>query len=186
MKKLLFIPAIALMISCQNQPKTEEVVEEVVAPANAFFGTEITEDGAIEIAGLKEKMAGADSMNLKLTATIDEVCQAKGCWMTLQNGEEAMRVTFRDYGFFVPKDAMGKTVVVEGTAYMDTTSVADLKHYAEDAGKTQEEIDAITEPEIDLVFVADGVIIKDYQVAEAAEEEHEAHDHDHGDHDHEH
>ena len=40
------------------------------------------------------------------------------------------------------------------------TSVEELKHYAEDAGETQEVIDAITEPEISLAFEAKGVIIK--------------------------
>lgn len=184
MKKLTILPLLILIISCQNQPKQVQVDTEASLPVNAFFGNKITEDGALEISGLREKMIGFDSMNLKLSATIEEVCQVKGCWMTLQNGDESMRVTFRDYGFFVPKDAMGKAVVVEGTVYMDTTSVADLKHFAEDAGKSEEEIEAITEPEIDLVFVADGVIIKDYQAPEAAEEEHEGHHHDHGEHEH--
>ena len=35
-----------------------------------------------------------------------------------------------------------------------------LKHYAEDAGKSQKEIDKITKPEYKISFIADGVIIK--------------------------
>ncbi len=72
-------------------------------------------------------------------------------------GGSLMRVRFKDYGFFVPSDIMGKEVVFEGKAFRDTTSVADLKHYAEDAGKSKEEIDAITEPKVTIAFVADGV-----------------------------
>ena len=81
--------------------------------------------------------------------------------------EQNMHVSFKDYGYFVPKDIDGKESIIEGYAYMETMSVDDLKHYAEDAGKSQEEIDAITEPETKLSFVADGVIVKDYEVASA-------------------
>jgi hypothetical protein len=76
------------------------------------------------------------------------------------NNGETIRVTFKDYGFFMPLDAAGKTVIADGIASIEETSVADLKEYAKDAGKSQEEIDAITEPERELVFEASGVIIK--------------------------
>jgi len=70
------------------------------------------------------------------------------------------RVTFKDYGFFVPKDsAAGKEVVFSGVARRKITDVATLRHYAEDAGKTQEEIDAIMEPKEEIEFVANGVVI---------------------------
>lgn len=71
-----------------------------------------------------------------------------------------MRVSFKDYDFFVPKDIEGKTVVFEGKAFSRVTPVKELKHYAEDAGKSKEEVAKITEPEKALVFVADGVIVK--------------------------
>lgn len=81
--------------------------------------------------------------------------------MTIDLGNnEEMRVTFKDYAFFVPKDSDGKEATFKGTATFDTTSVADLQHYASDEGLAQEEIDKITEPEIALVFEATGVVIK--------------------------
>ena len=61
-----------------------------------------------EIAG-QEKLAKineSDTTELVFEATIDEVCQMKGCWMTLES-DQKVRVTFKDYGFFVPKDAGG-------------------------------------------------------------------------------
>ena len=61
----------------------------------------------------------------------------------------------------MPKDATGKTAVVQGQAKVDTVDVATLRHYAEDAGKPKEEIEAITEPEVQLSFEADGVILRD-------------------------
>lgn len=73
--------------------------------------------------------------------------------------DKDMRITFKDYEFFVPLDAAGKETIIQGTATMDTTTVEMLKHYAEDAGDSQEEIDAITEPEFNYAFEAVGVII---------------------------
>ncbi len=81
--------------------------------------------------------------------------------MTLEKGDgTTMRVTFTDYGFFVPKDIDGKTVIIQGRAKINTTSVDELRHYAEDAKKSKEEIEKITQPKVEMVFEADGVIVK--------------------------
>lgn len=131
------------------------------AQAQEKFGKKINEKSAIEASQLPAKMGDKESMNTKVTGTVESVCQAKGCWMKLKmdNGE-TMRVTFKDYGFFVPKDIAGKTVVVEGLAQKKTTPVSELRHYAEDAGKSKAEIAEITDPKDELAFVADGVIVK--------------------------
>ena len=141
---------------------TAAAPETPEAPAMAHFGDEITPDGAIAPSEINAQLADADSVPMKVSARVDAVCQKKGCWMTVKlDDENDMMVRFKDYGFFVPLDCDGKTAVFEGVAFRDTTSVADLQHYAEDAGKTQEEIDAITEPEISTGFLANGVIITD-------------------------
>ena len=69
-------------------------------------------------------------------------------------------VRFKDYGFFMPLDAAEKEVIVAGKAYVKETSVDELRHYAEDAGKTQEEIALITEPKKEFAFEANGVLMK--------------------------
>ena len=67
---------------------------------------------------------------------------------------------FQDYGFFVPKSgAEGKSAIVNGNISVDTLSVAQLRHYAEDAGKPRSEVMAIVNPEITISFLADGVLI---------------------------
>jgi hypothetical protein len=156
MKK--FIPIlflVAIFASCSNEPKKE------TAGKLSYFGDTITEENAKDVRQLVSLMGDKGSMDVKLTGTINEVCQKKGCWMEMDLGNnQNMRVRFKDYGFFVPKDAAGKTVIMEGQAYHDTTTVAELRHYAEDAGKSKEEIEKITEPEISLNFEARGVIIK--------------------------
>lgn len=127
----------------------------------SYHGKKISEKGALPATQLVAKMGEKDKMPAKVEGTVESVCKMKGCWMKVKTGDgQTMRVTFKDYGFFVPKDIVGKTVVVEGTAETSTTPVADLRHYAEDAGKSKEEIAKITEPEKALTFVADGVIVK--------------------------
>jgi hypothetical protein len=92
--------------------------------------------------------------------TITEVCAMKGCWMKVSDGEQELYVRFKDYGFFVPRNAAGHKVVLHGTSKVETVSVADLRHFAEDAGKTPEQIAAITEPETRVTVYADSVYIE--------------------------
>ncbi|RTQ52615.1 DUF4920 domain-containing protein [Hymenobacter gummosus] len=106
-------------------------------------------------------LGNQDSARVKLVGEATAVCQAKGCWMQLQTADgKKMRVRFKDYAFFVPKDTQGKTVVVDGWAHREEISVADQQHYAKDAGKSDKEVAAITKPEQQLTFMADGVLIK--------------------------
>lgn len=69
-------------------------------------------------------------------------------------------VKFQDYEFFVPLNADGSNAIVNGKAFVDVVSVDELKHYAKDAGKSKEEINKITKPEITYAFTATGVYIK--------------------------
>lgn len=125
------------------------------------FGKEINDKKAIEAKVLPKKMAGKEELATKVTGTVESVCQVKGCWMKVKmdNGE-TMRVMFRDYAFFVPKDIAGRTVVFEGDAQLKTVPIEHLQHYEKDAGKSDEEIAKITEPKKEMTFIADGVLVK--------------------------
>lgn len=128
---------------------------------DGYFGKKINEKKAVAATEFPAKMGSQEKMGAKVVGTVESVCQAKGCWMKVKTADgQTMRVSFKDYGFFVPKDIAGKTVVIEGEAVKKTTPVAELRHYAEDAGKSKEEIAKITEPKNELTFVADGVIVK--------------------------
>jgi len=154
---------VAFAFGCKNEKKSEEnstVNEEI---AYASFGDKIEAEGAIKAVELAEKyktMAEGDTLVTKVTAKINEVCSTKGCWMRLdlENDEEVM-VRFKDYGFFMPLNATGE-VIINGKAFVTVISVNELKHYAEDAGKSEKEIAAITEAEKTFAFEADGVLLK--------------------------
>lgn len=126
-----------------------------------YFGKEITQESPTAPADFLSTVQQQGEITTQVAGEITKVCPMKGCWMTMEVAGQEMMVRFKDYGFFVPKDAAGKTAVVQGQAVMDTLDVATLRDYAEDAGKSAEEINAITEPEVKLSFTADGVILKE-------------------------
>jgi len=168
MKRLIFAIPAFMLFACGSQTtesNTEDSTNEETAvqqEAVNFYGDTITAEGAITLEELVAQMEGVDTLKTKVEGTINETCQMKGCWMTMDMADGSqMRVKFKDYGFFVPTDgAEGKLAVIEGMAFTDTVSVDHLKHLAEDEGKSEEEIAAISEPEIGLNFEAHGVIIR--------------------------
>jgi hypothetical protein len=70
---------------------------------------------------------------LLVKGRIRDVCQRKGCWMVLTDGESRIRVRFADYGFFVPKDSSGKDAYVEGRASVEEISEKEARHYEAEA-----------------------------------------------------
>lgn len=175
MKKVLFLMVlISGLWACQNGETTEKEAADAKTGMNSAaagtaaqakpknFGKVITADGAISMEKLLSSMESKDSIvDVKVMGKVSDVCQKKGCWMNVADakGDKEIFVQFKDYGFFMPKDLAGSTVAMRGKAYVDVTSVEELRHYAEDEGKSAEEIAAITEPESQLKFLADGVVI---------------------------
>jgi hypothetical protein len=123
------------------------------------YGAGTTADQAIPVQEMDAKMVD-NKFSGKVKGKVVEVCQEKGCWMKLEkeNGEKLM-VKFKDYAFFMPKNLAGKEVVLEGDATVKEISVKQQRHYAEDAGKSKEEIKKITEPKREVIFMASGVLV---------------------------
>jgi hypothetical protein len=162
MKKLLILSSVFIALSCGQQSSKQATTESSENQSQlTYYGEKITPDSAVSIDELSTLMGDKAEMNVKLTGKVDAVCQKKGCWMDLKKTDgNTMRVTFKDYGFFMPKDGAGKTATIRGVAKIEETSVADLQEYAKDAGKSKEEIASIKEPKKELVFEADGVILQ--------------------------
>lgn len=170
MKHILALLVLSLVfVSCKNNtketPENHVETEEVKEIAYASFGDRIEADDVVSAEIMADKfknMTVGDSISTKMVAKVNEVCQAKGCWMKLDLGnEEQVMVKFKDYGFFMPKNIAGKEVIVNGKAFVSEVSVDEQRHYAEDAGKSKEEIAAITEPKRTFTFEADGVLLKE-------------------------
>ncbi|MFD2530400.1 DUF4920 domain-containing protein [Polaribacter marinaquae] len=169
MKLVVKLCALALLVltGCKEVKKGSNQEATTPAPQTFAFqsyGDEISKDNALtskEMLAKFETMNVGDTIDVKFASNIKEVCVKKGCWMKLplENETETM-VRFKDYGFFMPLDSQGKEVIVAGKAFVKITPVDELKHYAEDAGKSAEEIAKITAPKKEYAFEANGVLLK--------------------------
>ena len=162
---VLIVMGLFFLASCKNdKAKNSEKTAETAEIAYHSFGDEITDADVLTMEQMAEKykdLKEGDTINVKFASKINEVCKSKGCWMNLDLGnEDESFVKFKDYGFFMPLNADGKEVIVNGKAFVSTTSVDELRHFAEDAGKSEEEIAKITDPKYTLSFEADGVLMK--------------------------
>jgi len=178
---IFFFVAAAWMVSCGPSAPAEKPVEFT------SYGAAFDSTGTIPIAQLMKSMEGQDSLLAKVNCTILQTCTKAGCWMDVENpaGGEAITIFMKDHAFSVPlSECSGLNAIVDGKAYYDTLSVDFLRHLAEDAGKSAEEIALINEPRAVLAIDASGVMIKGYK-GTAAADGHEGHDHNHEGHDHE-
>jgi hypothetical protein len=152
MKMFLFIIMSFLSLSSVAQIKS--------AKKGVTYGAKITAANAVEVNILEEKLVSSPIFTGKVKGTVVSVCQEEGCWMKLEQTEgDGIMIRFKDNKFFVPKNISGKEVVLQGTAKATTTSVEMQKHYAEDAGKSKEEIAKITEPKKEIEFIATGILV---------------------------
>tara|TARA_R100000544_G_C2211545_1_gene52254 strand:+ start:140 stop:694 length:555 start_codon:yes stop_codon:yes gene_type:complete len=149
-----------------TQMETQKDVAMIDQDGYAQYGASITAADALPARKINERyknLALGDTATVKFEAPINSVCQSMGCWMRLGvDTDEEVFVKFKDYAYFVPLDTKG-TAVVEGKAYIEEVSVDELRHMAEDAGKSEAEIAAITETKKEYRFMADGVLIKTEQ-----------------------
>ena len=105
-----------------------------------------------------ECVAGADKLAgkaVKVSGKVAQVCAAKGCWWSIENPADKtqrIRVTHKDYGFFVPKDAKGKDAVAYGVLEVKKMSAAEAEHMAKDEGKTN--VDVAKLPKVELRLLA--------------------------------
>jgi hypothetical protein len=153
MKKLIILTlAAGLFASCGTN--------EANTVAGNYGNTAWDTTEAITGEQLMEQLSGQDSVYTTVSGNVAAACQAKGCWMNMNIADNEMFVKFKDYGFLVPKNSADHNAIIKGWAYQDTISVKDRIEYARDAEATEEEIAAITEPEVKLTFMAEGVVMK--------------------------
>ena len=154
MKKALILCCVLFVSLCLSAQEPQSAAKGVT------YGAGTTADGAIAANDVEAKIKADDKFSGRVKGKVVSVCKEKGCWMKIEreNGEPMM-VKFKDYGFFMPKDIEGKEVVIEGEASVKETSVKQLRHYAEDAGKSKEEIAKIKSPKKEVIFVAKGVLV---------------------------
>lgn len=130
------------------------------AKPGEWYGAKVDASGAIAMSELPAMLEKNDNIDTKIKATVLDVCPKKGCWLSIAvNDSTTAFVKMKDYAFFLPVAAKGKTVVMDANIQMKTISVAEQQHYAEDAKKSREEIEAITQPKKEIRVLAKGITV---------------------------
>lgn len=130
---------------------------------SAFAGDVITRGSAIAkdakgvtLATVLENPNAYTKDVVVVEGVIAAACERKGCWMQLATAEggQGVRVTFKDYGFFIPLDAKGMKARAEGVAVVKTLSKAEADHLEEEGAKLTRQQDGSA---LEVSFVANGV-----------------------------
>lgn len=160
MKKLIFLMGIfgmSLLHAQNNIPEAQKGVEYGAGvPENITYNVQSPDQ---VIKSLKKKNE-IDRVTIK--GKVTAVCPKKGCWVTLENSQNVeVFVKMKDYAFFLPQNIAGKTILLDAKVTKQETSVKELRHYAEDAGKSKEEIAKITKPKVEIRVLANGIKVID-------------------------
>ena len=118
----------------QIDPKISKTIEDVIAQNSSHLGKEVT-----------------------VTGRVEKLCLKKGCWLNLKSSKGPVRVTFKDYGIFVPASFLNKQVMIKGQFNKIVESVKRQKHLLEDEGRSQKEINQITKEKEIFSLVATGI-----------------------------
>lgn len=145
-----------------SQPTSQPTTQPADEQGSAHFGAPFAIDGEpMALRAALDNCAGTGEP-CKVEGTIDRVCQARGCWFTMAgaNVPETVRIRMVDYGFFVPRDAMGQHVVFEGTLEREEIDQATAQHYADDEAAAGTAPPRVVEgPEMTYQFMITGARI---------------------------
>ena len=156
MKKIFFSAFLFIAIAATAQDK-----EKVPAAKGVVYGEVSNQEKSIAAEELQNKLVN-NQYEGQIKAKVVEVCKAEGCWIKVARKDGSpMMVRAKDHKFLMPENIVGKTVLIEGAATVKETTEEMRKHYAEDAGKSKEEIAKIKGSEKDVQFAAKGVNVLD-------------------------
>jgi hypothetical protein len=114
--------------------------EAAVAPSAEVkhLGAAFTQNEHVPLGKVLEAPEAFQDKTVKVSGKISSVCKKKGCWFVVQDAQkpdQSVRITMKDYGFFVPLDSAGKEAVIEGQFSLKVLAEKERKHLAEDEGK---------------------------------------------------
>ena len=105
----------------------------------------------VALAALVEDHTEYAGKSVAITARVSEVCQKKGCFFIAQDGATTVRVSFKDYSFFVPTDISGRNVTLVGELKQVELTEEQAAHLEEDLGSTA---DVVPGPQFEIVATA--------------------------------
>jgi len=134
-----FIIGIAPGLFAEESAVTRLSEPVEVTATHEIFGSTLPETGTpLSLGDLMKDNEKYLDQEVLVKTRIAKVCQKKGCFFVATEGPSTARVTFKDYGFFIPSDSGGKNVVLLGTFSRKSVSQEQAEHYAADLGETAE------------------------------------------------
>lgn len=115
----------------------------------------------VELAKLMATPSEFEGKTVTVEARVRKACEKKGCWMELTGTNPkgpGIRVTFKDYGFFVPLDSAGRTAKVEGVVKVAELPEARVKHYEQEGATVPKDKDGKYR---EVQLVASGVELRE-------------------------
>ncbi|MCB0379323.1 MAG: DUF4920 domain-containing protein [Bdellovibrionales bacterium] len=155
---LIFLGLNASAMS-DKAPKSHDHQEETVDENAKTFGGHITTRTHVTLADAMNRHEQLKGEPIAITGQVEKVCQSSGCWMVIKDGDKQVRTMFKDYGFTVPKNILGKKVRLQGIMDKKEVSASTIRHLMKDEGKSKEEIDKVKAPQMQFEFTADAVEI---------------------------
>ena len=160
---LLFLLLLTLSACQTSETPDGAETSEAVAPYQVY-GESLTPDDAVSVISVAAAPSTYVGSTVKMEGEVMEVCQMKGCWLTLKaaSGPDVrIRVPKTDTGeylYTVPTGLSGRRVVVEGKLEQNALSEDEQRHYAEDVGG---DLDGDVQPFLELSMTASGVLVMD-------------------------
>ena len=140
-----FLPALLTLMVIGIAPGLfagESAVKRLSEPVEVtatyeVFGSTLPETGTpLSLGDLMNDSKKYLDQEVLVATRIAKVCQKKGCFFVAQEGPSTARVSFKDYGFFIPTDSGGKNVVLLGTFSRKSVSKEEAEHFSADLGET--------------------------------------------------
>lgn len=136
MRHLAFILALLTTpVLAENETiRLSEPVE--TTDSYEVFGAPLADkDHGISLANLIEHQDQHVGKEIRITTRIAKVCEKKGCFFIATQGDQSARITFADYGFFIPTDSGGKQATLVGNFSLKELTPEQVAHYQDDVGE---------------------------------------------------
>jgi hypothetical protein len=88
----------------------------------------------LTVAAAFEKAKELEGKSVKITGTVESVCQPMGCWFVMQGDkpEQKIRISSKGHDIFVPRSAAGQTATVEGDLTLKVLSKDHAQHFEDE------------------------------------------------------
>jgi hypothetical protein len=131
--RTVLVLTIVLAASCNSRPKPAPV-PTTPAEGKKTYGQALAPAAPITVTALLAHPDTAATVTVE--GSVRKACTRKGCWMELaespKEGTPGCRVTFKNYGFFVPTDSAGAKARVQGVVEVETLPASSVRHYEEE------------------------------------------------------